>query len=393
MSFTLIAPFFRWMQVLLILGFLPSALDAQSPRESWTLVEELRIGSFDRPNYTLTRVSDLAIGEDGSIYVGQDMDKLVRVFDSDGEFVRTIGAEGGGPGEFRSVRELGWRADSLWVVDFSQFRVNLFNAAGENLHTFGFNGAMVQESSRPTAPRRMLSDGTIVATPLIGNPGPVESLPILRMDRAGVILDTLGTVSIKSATLLIRTDQLTLYTRYPVESYSLWDISPADTSVVIVHRPLPTDPEEGFFRLQKYGSANDTIFDRRFRYTPKPVPGGYFDVVEMHSEFLGMLPVGIDRPEMEQALRDSIPIPDFQAPITELKVGRDGTIWLRRDGLGSETVQWIVFDVDGDIIAELSAPAKLEILAAQRDMVWGVIEDELEVPYVVRYRVGREPTS
>ncbi len=383
----------RQLAIILSLVLLPPGLEGQTPRESWVLVEDLRIGSLDRPNYTLTKVRDLAIGKDGSIYVGQDMDKLIRVFDSDGRFVRTIGREGGGPGEFQSISSLGWRADTLSVVDFVQTRVSQFSAGGEHLHTFRFDGPMLPESSRPTPPNTLFPDGSIVATPLIGSQEDIDSLPILRMDRGGEILDTLGMVSARGGRAVIRTEEITIHTFLPVPSNSLWEVSPADSSILIVHRPIPENVKEGTFRVQKFGSTGAAIFDRHFRYTPKPVPEDFYDFAARHPGFLERASRAMDRSELIQLVHDSIPIPELQPAITQLTAGRDGTIWLRRDGLETETVRWIVLNTKGDIIAELTAPAELEILVAQRDMVWGVMEDELEVSYVVRFRVTRAPAS
>lgn len=252
---------------------------------------------------------------------------------------------------------------------------------------------MLPESSRPTHPNAIFTDGSVVAIPLIGSQEDLDSLPILRMSRGGEILDTLGTVSVEGGRSVIRTDQISIHIRLPVPSNSLWDVSPADSSIIVVHRPIPENAEEGTFRIQKFGSSGRVIFDRRFRFTPKPVPERFLDVARRRPETLDFISQRMDRSEVGQLLNDSIPIPEFQPAITQLTVGRDGTIWLRRDGLDTETVRWIVFNTEGYVIAQLTVPSKLEILAAERGTVWGVMEDDLEVPYVVRYRVKQASTN
>src|SRR5688572_7483776 len=63
---------------------LPAAAHAQdAPRERWTLVPELRIGSIDTPNYAFGRIGGLAAAADGSMYVADTQAAHVRMFVSD----------------------------------------------------------------------------------------------------------------------------------------------------------------------------------------------------------------------------------------------------------------------------------------------------------------------
>jgi hypothetical protein len=50
-------------------------------------------------------------------------------------------------------------------------------------------------------------------------------------------------------------------------------------------------------------------------------------------------------------------------------------------------VRWEVLDAAGRVVAGLEAPAALRVLAADRHQVWGVETDDVDVAYVVRYRV------
>jgi hypothetical protein len=49
-----------------------TSLESQTPATLWTLVPDLRIGSVDASDYILTEVRSLAIGPDGTMYLGQD---------------------------------------------------------------------------------------------------------------------------------------------------------------------------------------------------------------------------------------------------------------------------------------------------------------------------------
>ena len=96
----------------------------------WSLEPELRIGSVDAQDYTLTYVSNITVGTDGSIYVAQPSVGLLRVFDHRGRFVRTIGRSGQGPGEFLALGRLTWLGDTLVVSDSRQGRLTLLDPSG-----------------------------------------------------------------------------------------------------------------------------------------------------------------------------------------------------------------------------------------------------------------------
>lgn len=101
--------------LLFLILFLPArAVYAQSPAQ-WRLTPDLRIGSLDDAEQSLTTIAGVSIGPDGLIFIAQPRDWNVRVHDAAGRFVRVIGRKGGGPGEFESISAVHWRSDTLYV--------------------------------------------------------------------------------------------------------------------------------------------------------------------------------------------------------------------------------------------------------------------------------------
>lgn len=96
-----------------------STVPELSPREN------LRIGAVDGPpQYQLFRVLALAEADDGTIFVLDAGNHVVRAFDSSGEFLHEFGSEGQGPGTFETdnpagqdkLKELGWVGIPLLAV-------------------------------------------------------------------------------------------------------------------------------------------------------------------------------------------------------------------------------------------------------------------------------------
>ena len=75
----------------------------------------------------------------------------IRVFDiATGEVAFDIGRRGTGPGEFNLPKDIAIGPDGLvYVVDSSNFRVQVFEADGTYVHTFGSIGVQPGQFSRP----------------------------------------------------------------------------------------------------------------------------------------------------------------------------------------------------------------------------------------------------
>ena len=78
-------------------------------------------------------------------------DHRIRVFDiASGDLAFDIGHRGDGPGEFNLPKDIAIGPDGLlYVVDSSNFRVQVFEADGTYVHTFGSIGVQPGQFSRP----------------------------------------------------------------------------------------------------------------------------------------------------------------------------------------------------------------------------------------------------
>ena len=86
----------------------------------------------------------IAIGPDGSVYVGDQSSHVVQVFSRDGAFLRDVGTAGTRPGELSAVGALAVAPDNtLLVADGGSNRVVRFAADGSLLGSFGGVGSDV----------------------------------------------------------------------------------------------------------------------------------------------------------------------------------------------------------------------------------------------------------
>ena len=81
------------------------------------------------------RVGGVLADGDGSIYVSDELAQEIRVFDSTGRPLRTLGARGDGPGEFRGLGAMAWSGDELAALDLRQRRVTIFDLERDTIGT------------------------------------------------------------------------------------------------------------------------------------------------------------------------------------------------------------------------------------------------------------------
>lgn len=107
---------------------------SEPQRGTGSLREVLRIGQVDGPpEYLFARISMLAVGPQGDIFVAQ-VDGDLRQYDAEGTFVRTVARVGQGPGEIEYVVAMDVAGDGrLAVVDFGNQRVSIYSPEGEFL--------------------------------------------------------------------------------------------------------------------------------------------------------------------------------------------------------------------------------------------------------------------
>lgn len=92
----------------------------------WTLELAREIQPAEEADGELMNPQSVALAEDGSVLVAETRPAVIKVYGPDGTYLRSIGGDGAGPGEFR-VAWITVRGDTLVVQDPMNVRATLFD--------------------------------------------------------------------------------------------------------------------------------------------------------------------------------------------------------------------------------------------------------------------------
>jgi hypothetical protein len=110
------------------------------PTKAAIIEEELIYKEKDKSGeIRLFKPGRFAVDARGQIYIGDNSDMAIKVFDQAGKFLRAIGRKGEGPGEFTFIGDMVPLPDGrLLVTDFQARRTSFFDSEGQFLVSYSW---------------------------------------------------------------------------------------------------------------------------------------------------------------------------------------------------------------------------------------------------------------
>ena len=376
----------------------------EPPPPLWTATADTEIGDESSAEYALTRIGDLVVTSGGHLVVSQPQEGRLRVFDGEGSFLRYIGRNGEGPGEFRRYpSSLAIRGDTLWVSDGGG-RMHAFNIDGENLTTVT-TGYRAPDPYLTTGGYHRMGDGTVLVegSALLSDivSGQVTDMPIFRFSADGTLLGALPGWSGSRVVVIEALPFVAGNRSIPQEAFAMvphsmtaWVAVAPNAREVVRATYAPQGGESVArpqFHLVRIALNGDTVASRTLSYTPVPIPEATKQqALDSIAESLASRTGGAAR--ARRALQAAgFMMPEAYPPITDLVVATDDRVWLAlteapQDSTG--VTRWLVLDRDLATLALVDLPRGFDLYLASSADLWGVVVSDLDVPRLVRYRIS-----
>ncbi|WP_420448792.1 hypothetical protein [Candidatus Palauibacter sp.] len=358
------------------------------PVPTWTLVEDLRVGSVDGDGPDVFgELRGLVVLPAGGFAVLDSHAQEVRVFAADGSHRATYGGNGEGPGELRDAHGLMLDPHGrLWVTDPSNSRLSVFDPETGFVESFRHNfdfyayifmgtmtadGRIVRPNLRP--PGFNIYDLNMELVKSISRPAPESGgLSAREAAQQGEDATPAGFAWESRDGSRAGFMGVPFYPR-GVQYY--------DRDGTVWSGAHETDPAG--YRIARRHLAGDTTLIVEARKPHIPVSREERDAaIEGIRESL--------REQGADTDRDWSKIPDVKPSIVNLFTSAEGDIWVRVPSTGEEAT-WDVFSADGTY-AGTATSAALNALPflppiVRGDEFWAIVTDALGVQYVARARI------
>ncbi|WP_420614680.1 hypothetical protein [Candidatus Palauibacter sp.] len=361
------------------------------PSPTWTLVEELRVGSFDGDGHDVFgELRGLVVLPDGGFAVLDSQAQEVRVFAADGSHRATYGGEGEGPGELRDAHGLMLDPRGrIWVTDPANDRMSVFDPDNGFVESFRYHFSFYSYIWQGT----MTAAGRIVRPTRSRQGFEVYDLNMELVESISPPSDPGRGITPEEA--LQRRGRGT-------PSGFAWQSRDGRRqgfmSVPFYPRGVRYYDREGMawagdheadppgYRMRRQHLTGDTTLIVVARKPHVPVTREDRDAaIEGIRERLRERGADTDR--------DWSKIPDVKPAIANLFTSVEGNIWVRTPPANASSAEatWDLFSSDGAYVGRVTSPelSPLPFLppVVQGDEFWAVATDAFDVQYVVRARI------
>lgn len=336
----------------------------------------------DDPAFQFVGVVDAASLPNGELAVAIQRPASVRVFSSTGDYQRTIGGPGSGPGEFRGLHWIeALAADTLIASDRGLRRVTHFDGSGAVAATVTFtrpSSSEVAASAGAPIPIGILRDGSYIVATYLPPPvqaGPVRpSVELSRYGSDGSWIVDLGAwpgdelfMQQAGSQLDVLTPPFARTTRIAVDEDGVWIV----------------DSEQS--EIARYSASGQlTISVRGVAQRVDVTP-------HLLQRFLEEKYEEVSDTETRQRLIDEQVNINYHtsAPVfSDLRVG-DRVVWVAQFQAPDEraVVTWHGFSRDMSDLYSLEIPVEMRVIRFESGTVIVAMRDEYDRESVRRYRI------
>ncbi len=369
----------------LTLVFSPHLLNGKSLKEHYQtgelhLEEQLRIGIDSVPeDVAFKGIGDFVILKNGNLFISDIRTHSLKMFDSQGRFIKVVGQQGAGPGDLAYPSTTGYNGGNIFVWEIGNQRFSFFSEKGEYIKSVKPKKRLMVKKIRP------LNNGDfIIETEKFNfgeNSGQECVLSLYSKDlefkkdiyRHPVLTN-------KFITRPMRTN-----IPQPFQPLVSWDIAKNGNIIIGFQEKY----EIGIYDIEGKKTASFTHEYQPVKITEKDKKK-FFDGITFTngSKITRGAPVYV---------RDNTTFPGYKPAFVQIVVDHEGNIlvvpFTSTAGKEKNTAYFDAFDPQGKFIKKAAVDSKklnFYRILFHKGHVWTVIQDEDEESILVKYKIVSE---
>ena len=311
----------------------------------YELEEEISIGLLDGDdNYILNRPFDLKVSKNGTIYIFDRGDINIRAYSKNGQYLRTIGRKGMGPGEFNVPLYFDLSENGhIYLSDSRNKRVAIFDTTGAYIS--GFN---ISEGNLDW----IQTDNTNIYLSNTSFDNAVMKLSIHKFSVSGEEIIDFGFFKFVQPMFVSR-GEYTISSLSRSAPSTVWNISNDG-------KLFTGDGDK--YQISVYNTEGELEikFGREF----EKIPNKYKQNPNAHKD-----------------------LNDYLAAFSKFPAfDKNGNIWIKI--FTEDKIKYFVYDIfspDGIYLKQVSLKQRIYVM--QGENIYSIVHDEDEIPMVKRFRL------
>ena len=350
--------------------------EKQPANRVFQTIEEIRIGRLEgEDEYVFGIINHVAVGKNGVIFIADRKVPVIRMYDQDGNFIRNVGKEGRGPGEYLTFGGMRTFSDGrLAIWDQNNARVSVFNQDGDFTESHSVNSTLHAADIFEVD----LNGNFYVKTVLKNTPDmPNWKFGWLKISEKGELTDTIEVPLDEE-----REQTFVLFAASgDAHAFIEWPFSNLSTRGHLI-----TGRNDSYSFQINYPDSVPKKIERE--YTPVNVKPEEKKQWEAWVKYYGVNNV----------------VPDIKPPYKEILTDSQGRIWIKKyveaiyteqnigPHYGPESRWWEppTFDVflpDGTFYGTVILPLDAKFEDAKDEFIWATIKGDFDEQYVTRFRL------
>ncbi|WP_020404641.1 6-bladed beta-propeller [Gracilimonas tropica] len=367
--------------LILILILISTGCDSQTSEKKLPLhvqeLENLQIFTPNqglKPNIELTRQSiykggdkliigsllNFEVDNNGNVYLADWEQKQIHVFNGEGDYLKSLGNEGVGPGEFQTFSEMNISGDSLHVFDRMQFKINTFEL---NEITFANTTTIRQYPKNSEEHKEVMGWIPMYVTPRYDGTSLVGFLKHPRDSRINRDTYNIGEVrkvkyyfmdykrNIISDKLFELRDHEDLAVTVKGKHYTSMRSQP------YLGKSLVTDPSRNKFITNWTEDFLLKIYNKEGNYERAI----YYPVYKRRALKREDLLTYLEEEDWNRPVVEHAELPEKWPIIYSVNIDENGCIWVLTINDGDRMLQWLVLNENGKIIGKANLPEELSL--------------------------------